>query len=322
MGDSLSGMDAAVAIPAPSVTTVPLSGTQWTIAAGEQRAVVVEVGGGVREYAAGGVEYLDSYAEDELCPGAAGQVMAPWPNRLRDGRYTFRGQEYQLPLSEPLRHNAIHGLTRWARWRAVQVTGDAVTMEHELVPQPGYPWPLLLRTTWSVGPDGLTAEHAVTNLGQRPCPFGLGVHPYLRIPGVCVDELRLRVPARSRLLLDGRLLPIGVARVSDSYDFTSARPIGADLLDLAFGDLDRDEEGGSAVQLSTVDGRGVTVWADAAFNWWQVFTGDTLSPVRRRRSVAIEPMTCPADGLRSGRHLVVLEPGQTWSGRWGIRPGC
>jgi aldose 1-epimerase len=132
------------------------------------------------------------------------------------------------------------------------------------------------------------------------------------------------VPARSRLLLDGRLLPIGAARVAGTeYDFTQARPIGALELDTAFGDLVRDADGPDApteVTLSTSDGRGVAIWADAGFGWWQIFTSDTLGGGRRRRSVAVEPMTCPPDAFRSGRDLITLEPGQTWHGTWGIRP--
>jgi aldose 1-epimerase len=70
-----------------------------------------------------------------------------------------------------------------------------------------------------------------------------------------------------------------------------------------------------------VDGRRVTVWADESFHWWQVFTADTLTGARYRRAVAVEPMTCPPDAFRSGRDLVVLEPGQTWHGVWGISGG-
>jgi aldose 1-epimerase len=51
------------------------------------------------------------------------------------------------------------------------------------------------------------------------------------------------------------------------------------------------------------------------------FTGDTLEDQgRRRRAIAVEPMSCPPDALRSGRHLVVLEPGQNWLASWGLRP--
>jgi aldose 1-epimerase len=299
------------------------SGTQWTIEAGGDRAVVVEVGGGLRALSLAGEEILDGYAESELCPGSAGRVLAPWPNRVRDGRYAFGGREYQLPLTEPAKHNAIHGLANWVRWRrAVDDDGrpGMVSVEHELVPQPGYPWPLLLRTTWTVGGGELRAEHTATNLGGTPCPFGLATHPYLRIPGTAVEDLVLRIPGGQRLLLDGRSLPIGAVKVAGGeYDYSEGRRIGATVLDVAFGDLAYDGDGASAVRLSTPDGRGVEVWADGAFRWWQVFTGDTLAPERARRAVAIEPMTCPPDAFRSGRDVVVVEPGAAWRGAWGVR---
>jgi aldose 1-epimerase len=91
------------------------------------------------------------------------------------------------------------------------------------------------------------------------------------------------------------------------------------VLDTAFGQLDRDPDGGTAVTLSTMDGSGVRVWADATFGWWQVFTADTLPGERTRHAVAIEPMTCPPDAFRSRRDLITLEPGQTWRGSWGIQ---
>src|SRR5258706_6910274 len=178
------------------------SGTQWTITSGGHEAVIVEVGGGVRSYTVEGGDVIAGFTEDERAVGCAGQVLAPWPNRIRDGQYAFGGEHFQLPLTEPERHNAIHGLVNWARWRLVDASADSVTVEHDLVPQPGYPWPLRLQTIWSVGDAGLRASHLVTNTGATPVPFGLATHPYVRIPGVPVDDLTLKVPARSRLLVD------------------------------------------------------------------------------------------------------------------------
>ncbi|HEY7223121.1 MAG TPA: aldose 1-epimerase family protein [Micromonosporaceae bacterium] len=300
------------------------SGEQWTISAAGHEAVVVEIGGGLRTYTVDAVPLIDGYDADELRPGSAGSVLVPWPNRIRDGRYTFRGTAYRLPLSEPDRHNAIHGLVEWTRWHATKSAPDAVTVEYELPPQPGYPWALALTATYQVGASGLRADHTVTNVDSTPCPFGFAVHPYL-LAGAPVPEVLLRVPARSRLLLDGRLLPIGAARVAGTeYDFTTPKPIGALELDVAFGDLIRDGEAPtdapSEVALSTSDGGGVAIWAGAGFGWWQVFTGDTLAGERRRRAVAVEPMTCPPDAFRSGRDLITLEPDQSWHGAWGIRP--
>src|SRR5262249_32215284 len=159
-------------------------------------------------------DVVAGYAEHERAVGGAGHVLAPWPNRIRDGQYTFDGEHLQLSLTEPERHNAIHGLVNWARWHAVDATGDSVTLAHDLVPQPGYPWPLRLQTTWSVSSAGLRAEHVVTNTAAARAPFGLATHPYVLVPGVPVDELTLRVPAQSHVLVDMRLLPIGAARVA------------------------------------------------------------------------------------------------------------
>jgi aldose 1-epimerase len=293
------------------------SGAQWTISDGSQRAVVVEVGGGLRRWQVSGADLLDGYGRDEICAGGAGQVLAPWPNRIRDGSYVFADARHQLPLSEPAFHNAIHGLVRWLPWQLVESTASSLTCECLLAAQPGYPWSLRLRTTWSLSPDGLGSHHEVTNLAPEPAPFGFSVHPYLYVPGTRVGELELHVPARTRLLSDARQLPVGAAKVEGGeWDFSTARPIGELMIDTAFTDLERDAGGGSAVTVRSPDGRGVRLWADQAFGWWQIFTGDTLPGARRRRSVAVEPMTCPPDAFRSGRDLITLEPGGSWRASW------
>jgi aldose 1-epimerase len=282
--------------------------------------VVVEIGGGLRAYRANGVEVLDPYDPDELCPGWSGKVLAPWPNRLRDGRYTFGGRSWQVAVTEPDRHTAIHGLVGWVPWRPVARTADSVTLECLIAAQEGYPWPVLLRTQWSVGADGLRARHEATNVGAEPCPFGLGAHPYLRLGVTAVDELTLQVPARSHLLVDGRLLPIGAAKVAGGeLDYNQPRRIGGAVLNTAFGEVTGEPV---VVSAETSSGRrSARVWADGAFRWWQVFTSDTLPGDRFRRALAVEPMTCPPDAFRSGRDVVTLEPGQTWTGTWGITPG-
>jgi aldose 1-epimerase len=296
----------------------PPSGEQYPIVAGNQRAVVVEVGGGLRTYEVAGQELTDGYAADELAPAAAGQLLIPWPNRIRDGAYVFMARRHQLALSEPGYDNAIHGLVRWVPWRATAVHPDSVTLSYSLPPHPGYPWLLELTVTWSVGPDGLRATHTATNRSATPAPYGLGAHPYLRLPGVPVDDVVLTVPGERVLAVDGRKLPIGATPVAGTdLDFSTGRRVGPVRLDTAFGPV---PAGGSAVRLSTVDGpAAVTVWADASFHWWQVFTADTLAGPRRRRAIGVEPMTCPPDAYRSGRDVITLEPGHTWRGEWGIR---
>ena len=112
-----------------------LSGQQFTITAGEHEATVVEVGGGLRRYVHRGVDVTCGYATDVLAPKCCGGVLVPWPNRLRGGRYRFEGADYQLALTEPAAGNAIHGLGRWERWRALRQDTASVTLTLDVVPQ-------------------------------------------------------------------------------------------------------------------------------------------------------------------------------------------
>jgi aldose 1-epimerase len=298
------------------------SGTQWSIEADGHRAVVVEVGGVLRHYSVGDTEVLDGFSTEEVSPASAGQILAPWPNRIRDGHYEFGGQTYQLPLTEPARHNAIHGLVNWSRWSAVEQSADAVTLEVDVPAQIGYPWWLRLRTRWSVSSDGLRCDQEVVNNSGTPAPWGYSIHPYLQLPGVSVDETLLQVPGKTRIVADARLLPIGAVKVAGTdYDYSEPRRIGIQVLDTTFGDIEHDANGITEVTIADPHSDAkVTVWADDKFKYWQVFSGDTLHGERFRRSVAIEPMTCPPDAFRTGRDLIVLEPGETWTASWGIRP--
>ena len=106
-----------------------------------------------------------------------------------------------------------------------------------------------------------------------------------------------------------------------AYDFRAARSVGDTILDHAFTDLDRDEDGLARVVLEDPEaGTALTLWVDDAYGYLMLFTGDPL-PDAARRSLAVEPMTCPPDAFRSGEALIVLEPGESFSGRWGISPG-
>jgi aldose 1-epimerase len=297
------------------------SGEQVELAFADQRAVVVEVGGGLRTYTAGGRPLLDGYSDRELCSSGRGQLLIPWPNRVADGRYEFDGRGLQLPVDEPERRNAIHGLVRWASWRIAERATDRVVLEHLLNPQPGYPFTLALRVEYALGGDGLTVRTEATNLGGGACPYGAGAHPYLTVSAAQVDDATLSVPAETVLEADERGLPVGSQPVDGTeLDFRMPRKIGSVRLDHCFTDLTRNGDGCVRVRL----GEETTLWADESYAYLMVFTGDALPDVDRR-SLAVEPMTCAPNAFRSGDGLIRLEPGETHTGRWGItlaaRPG-
>ncbi|MDQ3353650.1 MAG: aldose epimerase, partial [Actinomycetota bacterium] len=97
----------------PTVEPVLPSGEQVELVRGDQRVVVTEVGAALRRYSMGDRAILDGFASGEMPRGGRGQVLAPWPNRLAGGRYRFGDEEHQVPLDEPGRGNANHGLVRW-----------------------------------------------------------------------------------------------------------------------------------------------------------------------------------------------------------------
>jgi aldose 1-epimerase len=303
---------------------LPPSGVQYEISRGRHRVAVTEVGATLRSYTVDGADVIDGFAVGERSPSGRGQVLAPWPNRLGDGRYTFDGQPARAALNEPERSNAIHGLMRWLPWHPVERADDAVELGCVLQPQPGYPWRLELRLRYRLADAGLTVTAEAHNLAGRTTPFGIGFHPYLTVGTPTVDTTTLRLPAHRRLVADSRGLPTGEVAVDGTdFDFTAGRPVASMVLDTGYTDLDRGDDGRARVVLGRPDGDvGLTLWVDETFDYLMVFTGDTVEPAgRRRRSVAVEPMTCPPNAFASGNGIIRLEPGAAWTGSWGIVAG-
>jgi aldose 1-epimerase len=285
------------------------SGAQLEIVHGDWSATIVEVGGGLRTLSLGGRELLDGYAEHEMCKSGRGQLLVPWPNRLRDGKY----DDKQVPLNEPETHNAIHGLVRWTSWRAAARTQSAVTMAHTLHPQPGYPFSLDLGVTYRLADDGLTVELHATNVGDGSAPFGAGQHPYVRV-AERVDDVTLQSPGAIRLETDERHIPVRAVAVDGEYDFREPRRIGDTVLDACYGELGPSPR----VHLTAPDGLRVTVWLGEPYRWVMLFSGDPLPDVARR-SLAVEPMTCPPNALQTGEDVIHLAPGDSLTARWGIQ---
>jgi galactose mutarotase-like enzyme len=208
--------------PAPAIP----SGDQWSIGHGRDLAVISQVGATLRSYIHAGRPVVDGFGVDEWSHGGRGQVLAPWPNRLGDGRYVFQDLPIQVPLNEPERGNAIHGLVRWQLWQLETSHQNTVTASCRVLPTPGYPFALRLSIEYRLGRQGLTVATSVLNVGQSAAPFGIGFHPYLTVGAESIDTTVLSLPAEQRLVTDDRGLPTGDVRTvaNTEFDFRTHRP--------------------------------------------------------------------------------------------------
>ncbi len=294
------------------------SGTQVTLRHGAQTATVVTCGGGLREYSIDATPIIDGYAADAVCSVGRGQILAPWPNRVRDGAYAFAGETHQLDLSEPARGHAIHGLVRWVTWTVADHDAASARLEYALWASHSFPFVLHMTVMYVLGDGGLTVTLTARNVGSRPAPWGVGFHPYILTSGAILDDAELTAPVAARLVCDDRLIPVGrESVVGTDQDFRSRRRIGSTGFDTCFAGLERDADG--IGRITVADGnRSTTVWMDSTLDYVMLFSGDGFDSRSRRRSLAIEPMTCAPNAFQSGDGLIEITPGGAHVSRWGI----
>jgi aldose 1-epimerase len=297
-----------------------LSGRQLRLSVGDYRATIASIGASLRELTWQGRHLVVPFDENEVRPAYRGAILAPWPNRVVDGRYAFAGVEHQLALTEPERGHALHGLVAWQDFVVVSEELSSVTLVTTVAPQDGYPFRLGIVVTYALSEHGLTISLEAINTGPDPAPFGASIHPYLCAgPGV-VDDWSLELPAASVLTVTpDRLVPREVQPVEDAgdqFDFRRSRAIADTFLDHAFTDLSPDPEGGFSARLTDRAGQGVVMRWGTTCRWLQVHTADLPAPRPSRIGLAVEPMTCPPDAFNSGRDLIVLPSGGSTLVQW------
>ncbi len=307
---------------------IPTSGTQHALRAGDYEAVIASIGATVRSLTFRGRDLVVPFDADEVRPSYRGATLAPWPNRVVDGRYTFGGVERQLALTEPARSHALHGLAAWLDFEAVDKGPDHVTLAAVIQPQSSYPWRVVVITTFALGPDGLTQSVTARNEADEAAPWGTGPHPYLVAGAGVVDDWTLELPAGQVLeVTEDRLIPTDLVAVDAAdparFDFRTPRAIGAVEIDHAYSGLARDADGLASVRVTVADGSGVEMSWDAACPWVQVHTADKPEAELSRLGLAVEPMTCAPDAFNDADYafdtgLISLAPGAETTASWRI----
>lgn len=282
---------------------------------GEVTAQIAQVGASLRALTVGGVDLVARYPEGARTPSASGIVLVPWPNRIRDGRWTQRGRTEQLAISEPKYGNASHGLLRYSPYGIEAACAEA-TLSGVIHPQTGYPFTLATSVTYALVEDGIEVTHRIVNAGAEDAPVAVGAHPFFCIGDVDVADLTITAPGTSWFETDERMLPVAEHEVDAVTDLRPGVRLGDVSLDRAYGGLTRGVDGMARTVLAAPDGRTLTVWQDESFEFGVVFT--TTQYPGRDLAVAVEPMTAPADAFNSGRGLRWLAPDEEWVLRWGV----
>ncbi|MBS1697124.1 MAG: aldose 1-epimerase family protein [Actinobacteria bacterium] len=292
------------------------TGVQIHLDADGVHAQISQVGASLRHLVVGGTTVVPPYPDDRPAPSCSGVVLVPWPNRIRDGIWVDGDETRALAVTEPKLHNAIHGLLRYTAYEVAERTDASVLLRADVVPQTGYPYLLETSVRYTLGADGITVVHAITNRSASAAPVALGTHPFLTLSGADPRALLLQVPAETFFETDDRLLPIGESPVSGGPDLRTPRRLGDLQLDTGFATLRRDEDGRVRSTLSAADGRTVTLWQGEGLDYLQAYTSTDYPG--QELVVALEPMSAPAEAFNSGRGLRRLDPGATWSAQWGV----
>lgn len=281
------------------------------------QAVITARGAGIRGLTVGGVDLVQRY-DPGPAPLSAGTTLFPWPNRVEDGTWWWRGELQQLDITDPVSHCAINGFLEHTVLDVSHYDETSLELRAEIDRPPGYPFTVGFTIAYELRAEGIHVRHRVVNLGSEPAPVALGAHPYLVVGTEPLNDLVLTVPAPKRLPLDRRHLPGRPRDVSGSTFDLRAGVRVSDVPDhIAFANLAPTAD---RIRM-TLSGRNqaVELWADPEFSWAQIYrTNEFPGPGGPIPAIAVEPMTAPANALRSGDGLRWLPPGADWAPSWGI----
>ena len=261
---------------------------------------------------------------EQVAPGRpdlyAGVVMAPWSGRIAAGKWVdAEGIERSLQVNEPARNNALHGLVYDKAFEVKRSTASSVELVIDIAATYGYPNALRLAVSYELEDGELFASFAVKNLSVAKAPFGIGFHPYISTAWADAP-LKLEVSAESILELNQNMVATGKMAVSGTEkDLHAGKAVAEVKLDDDFTDLDF-VHGIATTKLLTDSGTGLEVWQEDVFKHTVIYTPEQFPTAAGSISaIAIEPCSSAVNAFNTKQDLLVLSPGETRSGSWGIR---
>lgn len=313
----------STAVVANAVQQSKANGAVFQIAAGDYSATITSRGAALASLQLAGRDLVVPFDPELPIPDYRGIIAAPWPNRVADGAYRWDGVVQHLPLNEPDRGTALHGLVFDRLWTMEKYDDESLTLRCEVEASKGYPGQLSLVAQYRIDGDGLHTKITASNPGTTRIPYGVCPHPYLVAGPAPLNEWTLQVNAAEFLEVTAdRLLPLQCRSVAGHpFDFRIAKTLGSIEIDHAFTRLAAEADGTSALIVTDPSGSHVGMRWDASCPWLQIHTADKPEPAISRRGLAVEPMTCPPDAFNSQTDLIVLEPAASHAAGWSIFGG-
>lgn len=301
--------------------------TELTLVRGDLRLVVSPYGASLRGLSrvvgAQTQQIITGYSGAANKLGGQGDVLIPFPGRVAEGHYSFEGRDYQMVKNDKESPAAIHGFLRTVMWEQTAATDEAITFATAFGKEAhiGYPFSLRAKVTYHLTKIGLRCEFQVENIGADDAPVGAGFHPYFTVGSDLIDNNMLHVPFDSvieykNLLPTGKVLPVE----KTAWDFQQPSVIGDTVFNTCYLNPTRDSDGLVHIRLGDVQtGRAITVSLDKSCSFVVLYSGDPLPEPHRRRSLAIEPMTCGTDAFNHPEWgLTSLKPGESLRGAWEV----
>jgi len=317
-----------------------------TLTLQDQTLLIDSIGGGIAQYStnhkASHAIFGYNEATAEAKEAAFGDILSPFPGRVGNSQYVWKGVQYTLKTPLQNGGNALHGFVFARQWNIVKTAEHAAHAQYTLTSEEyaplGFPFSLQYIIQYELQPAGLKVTAHVKNIGNESAPLGLGFHPYFSVPSflkedqnALINDLQLQIPARQLVEFDAQLVPTG-KRIplvqSNQFGFLSTesssgkKTIGSTLIDNCFTDLIADQNGIATTTLQLPNGgERVEIWQEAnKFPYVQVYSFDHSQHGNSRRGIAIETQTCCGFAANyDGLGLLTLEPCQEFSGSWGIR---
>lgn len=266
------------------------------------------------------------YSGSENKKGGQGDVLIPFPSRIKNGRYTFEAATHQMALNDKEGPNSIHGFLRTEPWAVEESAQDHVTFFYKMTKEnygpKGYPFDLEVRISYGLKSNGMTVGFEITNSGNSDAPVGVGFHPYFVVGTENANSASLEIPAENYLELDSTLIPTGRALPVEntSWDFRKRQEIGDRKILTCYSNLKTDRDGKARVRLlNKQNGQMVLLTLDDQFKYLVAYTGDAITEPWGRYSVALEPMTCAPDAFNHPEcGLKVLSPNEIFTGSFEI----